>query len=148
MMANGPEASRTQDLLSDVPANVDGNAAEELGVLEKLYQRFMAANQADDEADYRATHLQGARDHYYHKGKWSWFLKGVIGAMMLFQFALLFPVGLGWLDYTAYDWLLPVLLAQTFGQVTGLAVYAVRYLFSDISSQPPARSKGMPGDSA
>ena len=73
---------------------------------------------------------------------------GVIGAMMLFQFALLFPVGLGWLDYTAYDWLLPVLLAQTFGQVTGLAVYAVRYLFSDISSQPPVRSKRMPGDSA
>ena len=40
MMANDPEASRTQDLLSDVPANVDGNAAEDLGVLENLYQRL------------------------------------------------------------------------------------------------------------
>lgn len=71
-----------------------------------------------------------------------------IGAMVLLQFAILFPVGFGWLDFTPYDWLLPALLVQTFGQVTGLAVYAVRYLFSDISNPSPANSKGMDDTSA
>lgn len=148
MMVEDPEASRTQELLRDATANEGGNAIEDQGEMEKRHRQSLMANVAGDEADYRAAHLQGARDHYYHKGNWSWFLMVATGAMILLQFALLYPVGLGWLDYTAYDWLLPVLLVQTFGQVTGLAVYAVRYLFSDISNQLPARSKGIPDDSA
>ena len=56
------------------------------------------------------------------------------GALILFQFELLVPLGLCQLDCTAYDWLLPVLLVQAFGQTAGLAVYAVRYLFSKIRS--------------
>lgn len=148
MMDEKTETSPPQGLLRDVPANELEKAIKSQDELEKNYRRSLLARRAGAEADYHATHLQGARDHYYHKGKWSWFLMGAIGAMMLLQFALLFPVGLGWLDYTAYDWLLPVLLVQTFGQVTGLAVYAVRYLFSDISNQASARTKGMADDSA
>ena len=95
--------------------------------------------------EFRAIHLQGARDHYHHKAKWSWFLMMAIGDMVLLQFALLFPVDLGWLDFTLYDWLLHALLVQTFCQFTGLAVYAVRYLSSEISNQSSAHSKGIPG---
>ena len=139
---------RPQGVLQGIPANESEGRKSEGTSSEEQVKSIIWNIVAESEPRYHSIHLQGARDHYYHKGNWSWFLMVVIGAMMLLQFALLFPVGLGWLDYKDYDWLLPVLLAQTFGQVTGLAVYAVRYLFSDISNQPSARSKGMPGDSS
>ncbi|UWQ21892.1 hypothetical protein [Jannaschia sp. W003] len=80
-------------------------------------------------------HLKGIRDHYNHKKKWSWLLMAAIGGMICFQGVLLWQVGEGDLDFTAYEWLLPALLVQNLGQVVGLAVYAVRYLFSDITNQ-------------
>ena len=143
MMTKDSDETPPQGALHDIPAN--GNmAADRDG--ETLQQQFRK-NVPGGETGFRAIHLEGARDHYHHKGIWSWFLMTAIGAMILLQFALLFPVGLGQLDFTPYDWLLPALLVQTFGQVTGLAVYAVRYLFSDISNQPSERSNRNPGDS-
>ncbi len=60
---------------------------------------------------------------------------GAIAGMIVFQAVLLWKVGKGQLDFAKYEWLLPALLVQNLGQVVGLAVYAVRYLFSDITSQ-------------
>lgn len=85
------------------------------------------------EAETAYVHLQGARDHYWHKSKWSWFLMAAVGGMLVFQSVLLWKVGLGQLDFTEYEWLLPALLVQNLGQVIGLAVYAVKFLFSDIT---------------
>ncbi|AUQ49919.1 hypothetical protein PhaeoP83_01645 [Phaeobacter inhibens] len=82
------------------------------------------------------VHLAGAADHYEHKGRWSLFLMLTVGGMILFQSALLIAVGLGSLDFTEYEWLLPALLVQNLGQVIGLAAFAVKNLFSDISSKP------------
>ena len=70
---------------------------------------------------------------------------GAIGLMILFQSELLVSVGLAWFDFTAYEWLLPVLLVQNFGQVVVLAVYAVRYLISDIGNRSLEPANGNPG---
>ena len=80
-------------------------------------------------------HLQGTKEHYSHKKYWSWFLMLAVGSMIVFQSVLLVSVGTGRLDFTGYAWLMPALLIQNLGQVVGLAIYAVRYLFSDISRQ-------------
>lgn len=112
---------------------------------EELFNRYIRHNMNERETRHHTIHLQGASDHHFHKGKWSWFLMAAIGLMILFQSALLVSDGLAWLDFTAYEWLLPVLLVQNFGQVVVLAVYAVRYLFSDISNASPALSNGNPG---
>ena len=81
------------------------------------------------------VHLKGIQDHYKHKGRWSNFLISAIAAMLIFQSVLLVKVGLGVWDFTKYEWLLPALLVQNLTQVVGLSVWAVRYLFSDISNQ-------------
>lgn len=80
-------------------------------------------------AEMEWAHLQGLQDHYWHKGVWSWFLMGLLVFMILFQSGLLFSVGLGWLDFQAYRWLLPALLVQNLGQIIALAYVVVKSLF-------------------
>lgn len=102
-------------------------------VFERRYiERFQ---QVSVQSQVSYAHLQGIRDHYRHKGRWSWLLMFAIIGMLGFQSYILLEVGRGNLDFTKYDWLLPALLVQNLGQVIGLAVYAVKYLFSDISGQ-------------
>ena len=81
------------------------------------------------------AHLTGIRDHYKHKGRWSYFLMAAIAAMLAFQSLLLVNVGLNVWNFQEYEWLLPALLVQNLAQVVGLAIWAVKYLFSDISRQ-------------
>ena len=85
------------------------------------------------------AHLKGIQSHYLHKNYWSWLLMGCIPLMIVFQMVFLYLVGTGKLDFREYDWLLPTFLVQSFGQVIGLAVYAVRSLFRDITGQSRAR---------
>ena len=100
---------------------------------EKEYKRRFQRISVDAQVQY--AHLKGIQDHYKHKGRWSNFLIGAIAAMLIFQSYLLVMVGLGKWDFTSYDWLLPALLVQNLAQVVGLSVWAVKYLFSDISNQ-------------
>ncbi|UWQ52740.1 hypothetical protein [Leisingera caerulea] len=107
--------------------------ASEASKAEKQYLKRFRALSLESQTGY--AHLQGIRDHYKHKGRWSNFLIFAIGGMLVFQSILLWRVGMGKLDFKDYDWLLPALLVQNLGQVIGLAVFAVKYLFSDISNQ-------------
>lgn len=78
------------------------------------------------------AHLKGLQDHYRHKSRWSGFLMVLMGFMVLFQSFLLYMVGTGNWDFTAYEWLLPALLVQNLAQVVGLAVFVVKALFKDM----------------
>lgn len=90
----------------------------------------LAGDDVRHEAEY--AHLKGLRDHYHHKGKWSWFLMGLMGWMVAFQCVLLWMVGAKIWDFTPYKWLLPALLAQNFAQIVGLALWVVKALFRDL----------------
>lgn len=85
------------------------------------------------EAERAWANLTGLRDHFRHKGYWSFFLMILMGFMVLFQSWLVWMVGGGWWDFTKYAWLLPTLMIQYLLQVTGLALVAVRSLFKDLS---------------
>ena len=61
--------------------------------------------------------------------------------MLLFQMIILLCVGTDRLNFEKYEWLLPGLLVQNLFQIVGLAAYAVRNLFSDISSRSGDKSK-------
>ena len=102
---------------------------------EKQYLKRFQALSVEGQVQY--AHLKGIQDHYKHKGRWSNFLIGAIAAMLIFQSVLLIKVGLGLWDFSQYEWLLPALLVQNLAQVVGLSVWAVKYLFSDISNQNP-----------
>lgn len=100
---------------------------------EKEYIRRVQSISVDGQVQY--AHLRGIQDHYKHKGRWSNFLIAAIAAMLVFQSFLLFQVGTQKWTFVEYDWLLPALLVQNLAQVVGLSVWAVKYLFSDISNQ-------------
>lgn len=120
------------EVLSEV-SWADQNEASTASQYELDYLEEYRLRSIQTEVDY--AHLEGIRDHYKHKGNWSTFLMLAVAGMLLFQSFLLCEVGLGRLDFKDYEWLLPALLVQNLGQVIGLAVYAVRYLFSDITNK-------------
>lgn len=107
--------------------------AEDANASEESYRRKFTQDSIQQE--YAYAHLAGIQDHYKHKGRWSWFLMSIIGLMMIFQLVLITLVGVKLLDFTDYEWLVQLLLVQNLAQVVGLAIYAVKYLFSDISHQ-------------
>ena len=121
---------KAKDVLAGVTTE---SKPSETSLPERRYELEFGASSVDKQAQY--AHLKGIRDHYKHKGRWSNFLILAIAAMLVFQSFLLIKVGLGIWDFSAYEWLLPALLVQNLAQVVGLSVWAVKYLFSDISNQ-------------
>ena len=95
---------------------------------QRQFEREFSQSAIQGEVAY--AHLRGLTDHYRHKGKWSWFLMGLMGFMVVYQSVLLWMVGAGYWDFSRYDWLLPILLVQNFAQIVGLALFVVKALFS------------------
>ena len=97
-------------------------------------KRYIALFDSQElESRTKYEHYKGVQQHYKHKGQWSRFLLWAVGCMIGYQMILLVLVGSGVLDFKAYDWLLPVLLVQNLAQIVGLASYAVKHLFRDIT---------------
>lgn len=115
-----------QELTSEISAlqNVDTEAEEE-----RFLSNFRDRS-INSEKDY--IHLRGLVDHYEHKGRWSYFLMGLMFVMIGFQSLLLYKVGVGAWSFKDYQWLLPALLVQNLAQVVGLAHFVVKSLFKDI----------------
>lgn len=128
-----PLLPRAKDVLAEVAG---ASSPSEVSRRERKYIERFGRNSADMQAEY--AHLKGIEDHYKHKGRWSNFLILTIAAMLVFQSYLLVMVGTAKWSFVEYEWLLPALLVQNLAQVVGLSVWAVKYLFSDISSQKPS----------
>ena len=133
-----PDASQgvtAEEMLKSMEERGAGepHASYESDASEEAYRRQFG--QAAVQQEYAYAHLQGIQDHYKHKGWWSTFLMVIIAAMILFQLLLIWKVGIKAWDCTEYEWLVQLLLVQNLAQVVGLAIYAVKYLFSDISQQ-------------
>lgn len=110
-------------------AALAARSASENRNLEKGFLRRFSTRSIESEERY--ARLTGLRDHFRHKGWWSFFLMFLMFGMVVFQCVLLGMVGSGQWDFTEYDWLLPALLGQNLAQIVGLAVFVVRSLFSD-----------------
>lgn len=113
--------------------DVSSQEAESRGEDELEYDRYFEYRAVDAERAW--AHLQGLQDHYSHKKNWSTFLMLVLGGMIGFQWVLLGCVGMGYWDFTKYQWLLPILLVQNLGQIIGLAFVVVKSLFKDMDSR-------------
>ncbi len=94
------------------------------------------------ESQTKYEHYKGVQQYYKHKGQWSRFLLWAIGCLIGYQMVLLVLVGFRVLNFKDYDWLLPALLVQNLAQIVGLASYAVKHLFSDITLKNGGRPNG------
>jgi hypothetical protein len=118
---------------AEIIADIDSKNQDSPSVISEKERKFVNEFQENAiQSETMYAHLDGVKDHYKQKRIWSTFLMCAIGGMLLFQSVLLVVVGAEYLDYSKYEWLLPVLLVQNLAQVIGLAVWAVKYLFSDI----------------
>ncbi len=125
MSDNGDDSSSLPKA-GDVLANIQENDSES-NYLQSLLERKFSSEAVQSEADW--AHLKGLHDHYLHKGYWSWFLMLLLSGMIIFQSVLLYEVGVGVWNFSAYKWLIPALLVQNLGQVIALAVIVVKSLF-------------------
>jgi len=66
---------------------------------------------------------------------WSRIIGGLLYGSSLAIWGLIFSVGLGKLDFTAYPWLMHTIVGSFFAQIVGLGHVVAKYLFL------PAREK-------
>jgi hypothetical protein len=105
----------------------EGFNADASNDIQIRYENIFASESVQAQVDY--THLRGLQDHYWHKGKWSFFIMGIMAVMVMFQSYLLYKVGTNQWDFTRYAWLLPALMVQNLGQIVALALVVVKSLF-------------------
>jgi len=120
-MSEGNNLPTVEELKGEIAST--GDAIDR----QSIFERKFRSQSVQIEADY--AHLRGLIDHYKHKGRWSYFLMGLLILMIVFQSVLLGLVGVGVWDFTKYDWLLPALLVQNLGQIIALAYVVVKSLF-------------------
>jgi hypothetical protein len=77
-----------------------------------------------------AIRLNGLTQFYGLRRMWSGWLIGWVTVLICFQIVLTLSIGLGLLDYREYDWFLPLVTAQNFLQIVGMAIVVVRFLHS------------------
>ena len=91
--------------------------------------------EAKEESDEAKHHIDGVRKFYNMRTKWSWFLLGCIAALLLFHIGLTIGIGVGVLDFSKYQWFLPLVIVENFAQIITLAVVVVKFLFSEPKRQ-------------
>ena len=84
--------------------------------------------------------LLGREQFLSLRGNWSLSLIVWISGLLLYQVALAVVVGLGWLDFTKYQWFLPLVVAQNFGQIVGMGYIIIRFLYPGVR-EPQAKAK-------
>lgn len=68
------------------------------------------------------------------RGHWSVLLIIWITSLLVFQISLALMVGTEVLNFENYQWFLPLVVAQNFGQVVGMGLVIVRFLYPPKSS--------------
>jgi hypothetical protein len=74
--------------------------------------------------------LDGRRKFYWLRTKWSWAIIGWTSCLIAFNIVLTILVGTKVLDFKDYQWFITAVTIETFLQVIGMGVVAVKFLFS------------------
>lgn len=121
---------------ADAAASTDADPdAESIVDTEALAQRIepspipVGYARLNDEAE-ATIRRDGLTQFYGLRRMWSGWLIGWVSVLICFQIVLTFSIGLGLLDYKDYDWFLPLVTAQNFLQIVGMAIVVVRFLHS------------------
>ena len=83
------------------------------------------------DATEKAVEIDGRKRYFLLRDRWSASIVIWISILIAFNIMVTVAVGFKWLDYTGLQWFITAVLVQTFLQIVGLGVVAVKYLFSD-----------------
>lgn len=81
-------------------------------------------------AEIEKVELNGRKDFFALRKRWSSWIIGWITALVVFNVLLTIVVGLGWLSFLEYEWFIIAVTVETFLQVVGLGAIAAKFLFS------------------
>lgn len=121
----GPDGGATS-AATDADSIVDTEELAQLIEPSAVPDRYARLN---DEAE-ATIRRDGLTQFYGLRRMWSGWLIGWVSVLICFQIVLTFSIGLGLLDYRDYDWFLPLVTAQNFLQIVGMAIVVVRFLHS------------------
>lgn len=80
-------------------------------------------------ADHERVELDGRRAFFKLRQQWSCAVMAWISCFLMFHIALTVAVGLGWLDFLKYQWLIPLITVENFLQIVGMGYVVVRFLY-------------------
>jgi hypothetical protein len=83
------------------------------------------------EAEAAKVHIDGLKKFYAQRERWSWFLMGAIGLLIVFQIVFTFFIGFGLLSFIEYKVVLGIIIGENFAQIVGLGTIVVTFLFRD-----------------
>jgi len=75
------------------------------------------------------TERIGREKYYSLRDQWSWFLRFLLGVMVLFQFLITGAIGLQIVDFFEYKTFLYAILVENFLQIVGMSIIVVKFLF-------------------
>ncbi len=91
-------------------------------------------------ADRERVELDGRVAFFKLRHQWSCAVMAWISCFLLFHITLTVAVGLGWLDFLKYQWLVPLITVENFLQIVGMGYVVVRFLYPG-KVLPLARSR-------
>ena len=128
----GPAAAQDEDVNGTDDVNGDADHVVDTEALaEQVEPSPVPPGYArlPDEAD-AIIRRDGLIQFYGLRRMWSGWLIAWVSLLICFQIVLTFAIGFGVLDYREYDWFLPLVTAQNFLQIVGMAIVVVRFLHS------------------
>ena len=127
----GENKINKEDIIASALQRDEGSHKTSLSTDDLYYRYENSPDQRINQLRFESINHKGLEDHYEHKSRWSAFVMRLILVLLIFQYSILLLVGLGYLDFLDYQWLLPTLLLQTLLQIFALAVIVVKSLFSE-----------------
>lgn len=101
-------------------------------VLDSVSDQDPAKAVAIAKATREAVEIDGRRRYYKLRENWSSCIIIWISVLIVFNCTLAILVGLGTLDFTNYQWFITAVSVETFLQIVGMGLVAVKFLFNDI----------------
>ncbi len=77
-----------------------------------------------------AVELDGRREFFRLRSKWSWAILIWISALVGFNMFLALGIGWGSLSFHTYEWFITAVTVETFFQIVGLGYVAAKFVFS------------------
>jgi hypothetical protein len=86
----------------------------------------------------REAERDGLKAFFKLRDKWSRYIFILVCAMLAFQMFITTAVGLGWMDFSKYEWFINLILGENFVQVVGMGYIVVKYLFPQPHEEQPS----------
>lgn len=119
--------SDQSDKLSEIVSRSE--ATEDFGLLDNTEIKSRAEE----------IELEGRIKFFALRDRWSNWIIAWISVFILFHVGITVSVGLGILDFTKAQWLIPSIVLENFLQVAGMGVIVIKFLYPDQRfSKPPA----------